>query len=585
MAQPKQTAQPLKPLLAQSLSAGKGAAAGVLLFSFFANLSTLVVPLYMLQVFTRVLSSRSESTLLMLTLLMAFLLFFFSLLDVLRQWVMSRVSNRMDAAFNPRLFDAIFESSVSIPGGAQGQVFRDLDTVRQFIAGPALLAFFDVPWVPLFLLVLFLFHPLIGTIAIVGGLVIFGLALLNALITRKNYKDISDKRVGANEFADASLRNAEVIKAMGMLESIRRIWQDKHNDLLRTQTRTGQHTAVITGLAKFIRLLLQILVMGAGVYLVLEGEFVPGEMIAAAIIMGRALQPVEQAVGQWRTFGMARAAWGRLKDLLEQTPERKAGMALPEPAGRLQAETIFAAPPGQQEALLKNLNFALEPGESLGIFGPSGAGKSTLARLLVGVWPVRGGAVRLDGMDVFEWDSEQLGKHIGYLPQDVELFDGTVSENIARFQEAGSDQVVAAAKMAGAHQMILRLPKGYDTPIGRGGAALSGGQRQRVGLARAFFGDPALVVLDEPNANLDSEGEQALTRALAALKQKGITAIVIAHRPNVLNEMDKLMFLRDGSIKQFGPRQEVMQAFTGPAAVPAQTSPAVQGGEMGASSE
>jgi len=564
----RESAQPaFKPLIAQAISSARGAAAAVLVFSLFANLATLVVPLYMLQVFTRVITSRSESTLIMLTLLMVFLLLFFQVLDILRQWVMARVANRIDASFNSILFNAVFEKSASTPGSGRSQAFRDLESVRQFIGGPALMAFFDVPWVPLFLLVLFLFHPLIGFIAIGGGAIIFGLAVLNAAVTRRSHREISDKRVGAHEFADASLRNAEVIKAMGMLPRIRGMWQDKHSDLVGTQTRTAQYTSTISGIAKFVRLVLQVGVMGTGAYLVLEGEFVPGEMIASAIIMGRALQPVEQAVGQWRTFGMAKAAWGRLRNIMEEVEQPEPGQELPAPDGPLEVRAVFAGPPGQTEPLLRNLNFTLPRGESLGLFGPSGAGKSTLARLLVGVWSPRGGTIRLDGIDVSQRNAEQLGPHIGYLPQDVELFDGTVAENIARFQPTETEAILEAARIAGAHEMILRLPEGYDTQIGAGGAALSGGQRQRVALARAFFGDPSLVVLDEPNANLDAEGEQALLDALGRLRDKGTSVVVIAHRPNILASLDSLIFLRDGWIRQKGPSQEVIKAISGPRVV------------------
>lgn len=551
-------------MLKEAVRVSRSAFLAVGVFSFFANLSALAVPLYMLQVFTRVLSSRSETTLVMLTLLIGFLLLVFTLLDIARSWVLGRVANKLDLHFNPTIFDAIFERSVHIPGGAHGQAVRDLDTLRQFVAGRALFAFFDAPWVPIFLLILFLFHPVIGVIAIVGGLILLALGLLNEFQSRNAYSKISGDRVEASNYADASLRNSEVIKAMGMLGSIRRIWRQKHETLLATQTQIDQQTNTIFNMAKFVRLILQILVMGTGAYYVLQQKMTPGSMIAASILMGRALMPMEQAVGQWRAFGVARTAYSRLQELLDHLPERRAQMTLPTPRGGVQVEKLVAAPPGANEALFKGIGFNLAPGESLGVFGPSGAGKSTLARLLVGVWPTRAGAVRLDGVDVFDWDSEQLGPHIGYLPQDVELFDGTVAENIARFQEVDADAVVAAARAAGLHDTILHLPKGYDTRIGQAGGVLSGGQRQRVGLARALFGSPALIILDEPNSNLDAEGDRALLNCLRALKERGATVIVISHRPNLLGVMDKLMFLRGGAIEAFGPREKVMKAFSGP---------------------
>lgn len=541
------------------------------IFSVFGNLSTLLIPLYMIQVFTRVLPSESESTLVMLTLIIAFLLLFFTVLDMLRGVILARISNRIDTDINPSLFNAVFERGVVTAGGSTAQVLRDLDSVRQFVGGRALFTFFDLPWVPVLLLVLFLFDPLVGWIGAIAGLTLFGLALANELQTRRSFGTLSQQAVVAQDFADAALRNAEAVKAMGMLPQIRARWHDKHYALIRSQTQANERTAVILGFSKFARMMAQILVMAAGVYLVIEGQFLPVEMIASMIIMGRALMPVEQAVSQWSGLGRARAASKRIRELLDHMPtQAPEQMSLPRPQGRLQVEQVIASPPGQQSVLLRQISFELAPGDSLGIFGPSGAGKSTLARLLVGIWPVRAGAVRLDGVDVFDWRSEELGRYIGYLPQDVELFDGTVAENIARFQDAEPEAVMRAARLAGANELILRLPEGYDTLLGRDGLVLSGGQRQRVGLARALFGNPALVILDEPNASLDTEGDQALLRALGLLKRQGVTTIVIAHRPNLLRAVDRLLWLRDGVIAQFGPRDQVLKSMQSPALVPNQ---------------
>ena len=552
-------------LLRQGLRASKSVLLTVAVFSFFVNMSVLAIPFYMLQVFDRVLSSRSESTLFFLTLIVIFLILIFSVLDIARSWVMVRVANKVEQFLNPRVFNAVFERSVFISGGGHAQALRDLEMLRNFLSGKGLLAFFDAPWVPVFLVILFFFHPLIGTIALIGGAILLALAFTNEMMSRKAYDEISNGSAETSNFAEASLRNSEAIKAMGMLGSIRSSWQKKRNNLQIAQTKSNEQSAIIMAIAKFVRVSLQILVMGVGAYFVIHQVFTPGIMIAGSILMGRALAPLEQSVGQLRSLGMARAAYGRIQTLLENIPQQKEGMQLPVPTGEVTIQKLVVAPPGLAEPILKGVTAKLLPGESLGILGPSGAGKSTLARILVGVWPPRSGTVRLDNVDVYTWDSEQLGPHIGYLPQDVELFGGTVAENISRFSEAEAETIIAAARFAGMHEMILRLPEGYDTLIGEGGGNLSGGQRQGIGLARALFGQPKLVVLDEPNSNLDAEGEQALIRMMRKLKSGGTTLVVIAHRPNILGQVDKVMFLRNGRVEAFGPRQEVMQRLRGAA--------------------
>jgi PrtD family type I secretion system ABC transporter len=440
---------------------------------------------------------------------------------------------------------------------------RDMDMLRNFMSGTGLFAFFDAPWVPIFLGILFLFHPLIGVIAVIGGIILLGLAMLNELLSRKAYSEISSGTVEATNFAEASLRNSEAIKAMGMLGDIRKSWQDKHDRLKAAQSKSNEQSAIIMALAKYIRVTLQIGVMGTGAFFVISGHFTPGVMIASSILMGRALAPLEQSVGQWRGLGSARSAYARLQELLEKFPGQQEGMDLPTPLGELTIEKLVVAPPGVREPILKGVNAKLLPGETLGIFGPSGAGKSSLARILVGVWPARSGSVRLDDADVFTWNSEHMGQYIGYLPQDVELFDGTVSENIGRFSGADSESVIAAAEAAGVNEMILRLPEGYDTRIGEGGGGLSGGQRQRIALARALFGGPLLVVLDEPNSNLDADGEMALVTTIKKLKAQGTTVVVVAHRPNILAQLDKIMFLKGGVVEAFGPREQVMKKLMG----------------------
>jgi len=546
-------------LLRQGLQASKTAMMTVAVFSFFVNLSILAVPFYMLQVFDRVLSSRSESTLVALTFIVLFVLLMFSILDIARAYVMIRISNKMDKYLNLRVFTAIFERSVFVPGGGHAQPLRDLDMLRNFVSGHGLFAFFDAPWVPIFLAILFLFHTVIGVLAVVGGLILLSLAILNEMLSRKAYSEISSGTVAATNYAEASLRNSEAIKAMGMLGDIRKIWQTKHNQLLAAQSKSAEQSAIIVAIAKYVRVALQLSVMGTAAFFVIQQEMTPGSMIGAAILMGRALSPLEQAVSQWKGLGQARAAYARLKDMLENMPEHEQGLELPAPTGAVTIKQLVIMPPGLKEPVLRGINARLAPGESLGIFGPSGAGKSSLARVLVGVWPQRSGSVRLDDADVYSWNSEQMGQYIGYLPQDVELFDGTVAENISRFSETDSETIIAAANLAGVHEMVLRLPQGYDTRIGEGGGVLSGGQRQRIGLARAIFGDPRLVVLDEPNSSLDAEGEQALGRMMQELKKQGTTVVVIAHRPKILRQVDKIMFLRGGVVEAFGPREEVLQ--------------------------
>ena len=546
-------------LLRQGLQSIKSVAFCVAIFSFFVNMSVLAIPFYMMQVFDRVLSSHSGSTLVFLTLIVIFVLFIFAILDVTRSWVMVRVANKAEKYLNPRVFNATFERSVFIPGGGHAQGLRDLEVVRNFLSGNGLMALFDAPWIPVFLTVIFLFHPILGTIAITGGLILFLLALVNEFMSRRSYKQISTTTIKNTNFAEASLRNSEAIKAMGMLDNIRRKWQKNQGQLLLAQTRSSESTAAVLGMAKFVRLTMQILIMGTGAYFVIQQSFTPGMMIASAILMGRAVSPLEQAVGQWRTLGMARAAYERLQELLENSQVTGEGLELPVPKGSLAIQQLVIAPPGHVEPVLRGVNLELEPGESLGIFGPSGAGKSSLARVIVGVWPPSAGSVRLDDAEIFTWRSDQLGPYIGYLPQDVELFDGTVAENIARFGDSDTEAIISAARLAGVHEMVLRLPDGYDTLIGEGGYGLSGGQRQRIGLARALFGEPALIVLDEPNSNLDADGEQALIRAMQTLKRKGKTLVAIAHHPKLLGRVDKIMFIRNCKVEAYGPREEIMQ--------------------------
>lgn len=540
-------------------------------FSAFINLLMLVSPMYMMQVYDRVLHSRSEATLLMLTLITVGLLGVMALLEVIRSRVLVRVGGRLDQEMSERILSAQFQASLHRVGSNPAQASRDFDTVRQFLTGSGIFAFFDAPWTPLILAVIFIFHPVLGLIALVGGILLFALAIVNEAVTKKPLEEANRNAVVAAGAIDSSMRNAEVLEAMGMFGNFRRRWAGRREEILRLQAVASDRAGIIMGLTKYLRLLLQTAILGGGAWLAIHEQISPGVIIAASILMGRALAPVEQAIGTWKQFVGARIAYRRLNELLARIPQPVPRTELPRPAGDLKVETVVVVPPGGSAPTLSRVSFDLAAGQVLGVIGPSGAGKSTLARLLVGAWRPYAGTVRIDGADLHNWDPERRGTFMGYLPQDVELFDGSVSENIARFGELDSDAIVAAARRAGVHDMILRLPQGYDTPIGTGGCALSGGQRQRIGLARAVYGGPAMVILDEPNSNLDDEGESALVHAISELKRAGTTVIIISHRPSILSATDQILVLADGGVRMFGNRNEVLSRFTRPVVASAST--------------
>jgi PrtD family type I secretion system ABC transporter len=547
-----------KTELDSTMGQARGVFVAVALFSFFINALMLTVPLYMLQVYDRVLVSRSEHTLLMLTLVAGGFLLALGFLELARSRILVRLGAQLDNRLSAPLISGMLHLRLSGHDG-QGQPIRDLDTMRVFLTGPGLLSFFDAPWTPFFILVIFVFHPLLGFIALTGAVLLFCLALLNELITRSPQRSSAAISIEADEFVESSLRNAEVIQGMGMLPGLLRRWHKKHKTALGFQAIASDRAGLISSNAKFFRQLLQIAVLGTGAYLAINQVITPGVMIVASIIMARALAPIEMSINSWRGFVSARSAYGRLKGLLNQTEPKHEQMTLPKPDGSLSVEGLVAAPPGVQKPVIKGISFALDAGEILAIVGPSAAGKSTLARLLVGVWSPASGHIRLDTADVSNWDHDALGPHIGYLPQDVELFDGTVSENIARFNEPDPNLVVAAAQQGGVHEMILRLPDGYDTQIGEAGKVLSGGQRQRIALARALYGDPSFIVLDEPNASLDGEGEEKLRATLEKLRANKKTVVLIAHRPSLIRTADRVLVLRDGRVEQFGPMADVMR--------------------------
>jgi ATP-binding cassette subfamily C exporter for protease/lipase len=549
---------PRKGEVALALSEFKGAFWTVGIFSAVINLTMLAPSLYMLQVYDRVLASRNQTTLLMLTMMILGALLFVGALEFVRSFVLVRVGAQLDMRLNKRVYSAAFEQNLRQAGANAGQSLQDLATVRQFITGNGLFAFFDAPWFPVYLSIIFFFNFPLGMFALCGTLVLVALAWLNESATRKPMSEAAAASIAAGNLATNNLRNAEAIEAMGMLPQLMARWFRLHGHFLQLQAQGSERAGVITAVAKTTRVAMQSLVLGFGALLVLDGHMTGGMMVVASILMGRTLQPVEQLIAVWKTWGGTRSAWGRLNELLAANPVRRTGMSLPAPEGRVAVEAVTAAPPGSGTPTLRQLNLAIGPGDVLGVIGPSGAGKSTLARLLVGVWPAAVGKVRLDGADVYLWNKDELGPSIGYLPQDVELFAGTIAENIARFGEIDSAKVVEAAKRSGVHEMILQFPLGYETPLGDGGAGLSGGQKQRIGLARAMYGDPSLLVLDEPNSNLDDSGERALVDAIVDLRGRGKTLVLITQRTSAIGVTNKLLLLRNGTAEMFGPTAKVL---------------------------
>jgi PrtD family type I secretion system ABC transporter len=550
-------------------------------FSLIINLLLLVPSLYMLQVFDRVISSRSIETLAMLTLATGGALAMMAMLESMRARLLSAAGVAMDALLGPRVLDGLLAMPARPDEPTLHHGLRDVATLRSFFSGNGIFALFDAPWLPLYIAMIFLFHPLLGTIALAGAIVLLTLVVVNERLSHARLERIAAGTSQSSHYVEASLRNAEVVRSMGMLPALTRRWMQQNVEVEAEQLAQTRAAARMNGLTKFARQFIQTAMLCAGAWLVIDQHVSGGVMMAATIILGRALAPIEMLISGWRGLIEAQGAWQRVDAVLRQRAGRGHATALPKPRGHLAAERLVYAIPGREKAILKGLSFDLPAGESLGIIGPSAAGKSTLVRLLLGVWPAYSGCVRLDGADIASWPRHRLGKYVGYLPQDVELFAGTVAENIARLDDPDSKAVIAAAQAANAHEMILRLPQGYDTPIGDGGTALSGGQRQRIGLARALYGNPRIVVLDEPNANLDGEGEAALAQAMARLRAAQVTLIVVAHRPSLLASVDKLLVLRDGAIEMFGPRTEVLSRLTrgavpSPASMPSPTQKRAQ---------
>lgn len=536
------------------------------LVSLVINLLLLAPSLYMLQTYDRVLTSRNEGTLVMLTLMLAGLLALEAALEHLRSLVMSRASAAVDLEMGPKLFNAAFAQRLS-GQGSPSQTLADLGHVRGFMTGKGLMALFDAPWLPIYLLVTFLIHPVLGWFGLVAALILLSLAWYNEQATGSLQANAGRMGNAATHMADASARNAEVVDALGMLGALRERWLVRQHDYLATLGDVNERAARIGAVVKFSRTFLQSAILGLGAWLVLKDQMTPGGMIAASILLGRALAPVDMAIAHWRQLITAREALKRLNELMQQPVVYPPEVKLPRPKGFVQVENLVVAAPGaatnKKAPILKGLGFEVPAGQSVAIVGPSGSGKSTLARALMGVWKPLSGSVRLDGSDLSSAYRDEIGPYLGYLPQDIELFAGTLAENIARFCVIDSDAVVLAAQRAGVHELILRMPKGYETRIqdgSPGSVTLSGGQRQRIALARALYGDPVLVVLDEPNASLDEAGDVALSHALLDLKARGRTVFVVTHRMNLLAQVNVIMVLNDGRIQVMGPSAEILKA-------------------------
>ena len=533
------------------------------IFSLFMNALMLTGPLFMLQTYDRVLSARSESTLLALVVLMAFMFSIMGLLDWARGRLLTRMGAQFQARLDRRVFNAILKRSVSDQQidekTGSGQQLKDLEAINRFYASPVFASLFDAPWTPVFLIGLGYFHPWIGGFAVAGGILLAISAVLNQLMTRTSSVKAAVSGFVSDRYADQLRDEAETIRSLGMQSNAFEKWAKSRQRALELSVRSTDTGGSFSTVSRVFRLFLQSAMLGLGAWLVLRGEIAPGVMIASSILMGRALQPVETLINQWPMVQRSKRAWDNLTALLSEVPEDRPTVQLPRPRAKLEVQGISVMPPKGKVPTLRQVSFAIGPGEAVGVIGPSGAGKSTLARALTGVWPLSAGKIRLDGAPLDQYDPERLAEYIGYLPQRVSLFDGTIAENIARLsQNFDSARVIEAARNAAAHDMILKLPEGYNTPIHSAGTQLSGGQIQRIGLARALYGNPVLLVLDEPNSNLDNEGSLALNRAITMMKQAGNAVLIMAHRPSAIKECDKLLVLEDGTRKAWGPREQVM---------------------------
>lgn len=528
-------------------------------FSLFVNALMLVPTFYMIQVSSRVVTTGSTATLIMLTLIMTIMMITLGSLEWVRSRIMVRISNRLDVLLSRDVYRASFKKALNSGGmDASAQSLNDLTSLRQFLTGNGLFAFFDAPWLPIYTAVMFLFHPWFGWMTVASAIVLIFLAFLNHRYTGKAIAEANKQSLAANLQTTKNLRNAEVIESMGMLDTLMARWAKRQRRVLVLQSGASDKGSVVSSVSRTFRMWAQSIMLAIGAYLVILHEINPGLLMAGSLLLGRALSPIDQMIGSWKGFIAARTQYQRLNDTMEELNAEPQRMTLPDPEGHIQVENLVVSPPGAKSAVIRNISFVTPAGSIVGIVGPSGAGKSTLARALLGIWTPKNGTVRLDGADISSWDKDLLGPHLGYLPQDIELFEGTISDNIARFGKVDPDKVVHAARMAGVHELILQQPDGYDTVIGSEGINLSGGQRQRVGLARALYGSPRLIVLDEPNSNLDDVGERALSVALEKVKETGATVFIISHRPSILSRLDRVMVLSNGTISLYGAREQVI---------------------------
>lgn len=532
------------------------------IFGFFVNILMLTGPMYMLQVYDRVLGSRSEATLIALSVLVVFLYSMMGLLDYVRGRIMGRVAARFQSTLDLRVFDAVLRRATVQNDELAQTGLRDLESIQRLMSSPALMAFFDIPWTPFFIFAIMIFHPWMGYLAICGGVVLIFVTLMNQMISKTPTLKANLAVMQAERTADQIRQEAEMVQALGMRGDAFKRWMTARSQSLSGQIASADLTGTFSTMTKTFRMLLQSAMLGLGAYLVLQGELSPGAMIAGSILMGRALAPVELLIGQWALVTRARKGWDNLSQLLTEIPADIERTELPRPQAKLEVQQLTVVAPGEQQAALRLVSFNINPGQACGVIGPSGAGKSTLARALTGVWRAAGGKIRLDGASLDQYGPETLGKHIGYLPQRVTLFDGTIAENIARLSpQPDAKKVVSAAMKADAHEMILKLPQGYDTRVSAAGGRLSGGQMQRIGLARAMYGDPVLLVLDEPNSNLDNEGSEAVNKAIKTFKAEGKAVLIMAHRPAAIKECDLLLMLENGGRAAFGPKDEVLQSM------------------------
>lgn len=530
-------------------------------FTAVMNLLMLVPSFYMLEVYDRVLSSKNEFTLLMLSCIMLILYVVYSALENVRGFATIKLGEEIDSALSEPVYNAAFNQALKNPGTNNVQVLHDLTNLRQFLTSAPLFSFFDAPWFPIYLTVTFFFNFWLGVFSLISVLLLIILTIANESVTKKPLDEANSLSMNSVNMAFNTMRNAEVLQAMGMLPNMRSRWLNMHKQFLENQSLASMRGSSIGSFTRFVRLSTQSLILGVGAYLVIHNEISAGMMIAASILLGRTLAPVEQVIATWKQFKGAIASYDRLVQLLKHEPQQNENMSLPPPKGRLSVENIAIVPPGSTKPVIQGVNFALEPGDVLGIIGASASGKSSLARALVGVWEVVAGCVRLDGSDVHSWNKSELGPFVGYVPQDVEIFQGSISENISRFGKIDSKLVIAAATAAGIHEMILRLPDGYDTILGPGGSGLSGGQMQRLAIARALYGDPVFIVLDEPNSNLDDAGERSLVKSLIDCKNRFATVVVVTHRTSVLQATTKLLVMSEGKMLMSGPTQQVLDAL------------------------